>query len=187
MCMELVRSVATFHRAAYCTVGAVQCWWLGGTPSGQRGRPLLCWGAGGRPGQWRSFGGSSRPDQTTGHRPRHRCAAARRPARQWTAALKEGCRKPVLGVCACRTLRASLSGTFLQGGCGKPVPGVCACRTLQATGLRHPSFGGRCRKAMLGVCACRSLSPVSALGIGGFVGVFPNRCGESGPRKRVRL
>ena len=84
MCMELVRSVATFHRAAYCTVGAVQCWWLGGTPSGQRGRPLLCWGAGGRPGQWRSFGGSSRPGQTTGHRPRHRCAAARRPARQWT-------------------------------------------------------------------------------------------------------
>ena len=35
----------------------------------------------------------------------------------------QGCRKPVLGVWVRYTLRASLSGTFLQG-CRKPVPGV---------------------------------------------------------------
>ena len=54
----------------------------------------------------------------------------------WT---EERCRKPLLGVWTCATLKASLSGTFLlEEGCRKPLLRVWTSATLrQSFAFRH--------------------------------------------------
>ena len=66
---------------------------------------------------------------------------------------KEGCRKPVLGVWVSTTLRASLSGTFLQR---KDVVNQCLESGSVPHSERFPAKEG-CRKPVLGVCISTTL------------------------------